>query len=156
VMDQGRLIQVATPSELYEQPNSRWVADFIGDVSLIEGRVVSSTLGQTIIESVAGGRLLVAHPTDAATGASVAVALRPEKIHIDAIASSPASDENCFAGRVTEIGYLGGVSIFKIKLDNGLDMKVTVANRRRLTEQLIGAGDRVWLSFPPDAGVVLR
>jgi putrescine transport system ATP-binding protein len=55
-----------------------------------------------------------------------------------------------------EIGYLGGVSIFKVKLDNGLDMKVTVANRRRLTEQVIGTGDRVWLSFPPDAGVVLR
>jgi putrescine transport system ATP-binding protein len=55
-----------------------------------------------------------------------------------------------------EIGYLGGVSIFKVKLDNGLDMKVAVANRRRLTEQLIRTGDRVWLSFPPDVGVVLQ
>ena len=156
VMNGGRLAQVATPSDIYEQPNSRWVADFIGDVNLIEGRVVSSALGQIIIESVAGGRLLVTHPTDTVAGASVAVALRPEKVHIDAIASSPASDENCFAGRVMEIGYLGGVSIFKVKLDNGLDMKVTVANRRRLTEQLIATGDRVWLSFPPEAGVVLR
>ena len=155
VMNGGRLAQVATPSDIYEQPNSRWVADFIGDVNLIEGRVVSSALGQIIIEIVAGGRLLVTHPTDAVTGANVAVALRPEKVHIDAIAPSPASDENCFAGRVMEIGYLGGVSIFKVKLDNGLDMKVTVANRRRLTEQLIGTGDRIWLSFPPEAGVVL-
>jgi len=155
-MNGGQLAQVATPAVIYEQPNSRWVADFIGDVSLIEGRVVSSALGQTIIESVAGGRLLVTHPTDAVAGASVAVALRPEKVHIDAIASSPTGDENCFAGRVMEIGYLGGVSIFKVKLDNGLDMKVTVANRRRLTEQLIATGDRVWLSFPPEAGVVLR
>jgi putrescine transport system ATP-binding protein len=156
VMNGGQLAQVATPSDIYEQPNSRWVADFIGDVNLIEGRVVSSALGQIIIESVAGGRLIVTHPTDTIAGASVAVALRPEKVHIDAIASSPASDENSFAGRVMEIGYLGGVSIFKVKLDNGLDMKVTVANRRRLTEQVIGTGDRVWLSFPPDAGVVLR
>ena len=156
VMNGGRLAQVATPSDIYERPNSRWVADFIGDVNLIEGRVVSAALGQIIIESVAGGRLIVMHSTDTIAGASVAVALRPEKVQIDAIASSPASEENCFAGRVMEIGYLGGVSTFKVKLDNGLDMKVTVANRRRLTEPLIGTGDRVWLSFPPEAGVVLQ
>ena len=70
VMNAGRLAQVATPSDIYEQPNSRWVADFIGDVNLIEGRVVSSGLGQTMIESAAGGRLLVTHPTDAALGAT--------------------------------------------------------------------------------------
>ena len=155
VMNGGQLAQVATPSAIYEQPNSRWVADFIGDVNLIEGRVVSSALGQIIIESVAGGRLIVTYPTDTIAGASVAVALRPEKVHVDAISSSPVSDENCFAGRVIEIGYLGGVSIFKVRLDNGLDMKATVANRTRQTEQSIKAGDRVWLSFSPDAGVVL-
>ncbi len=67
VMNAGRLAQVATPSDIYEQPNSRWVADFIGDVNLIEGKVASSGLGHTVIESAAGGRLLVTHPTDAAT-----------------------------------------------------------------------------------------
>jgi putrescine transport system ATP-binding protein len=156
VMNGGRLAQVATPADIYERPNSRWVADFIGDVNLIEGRVVSAALGQIIIESVAGGRLIVMHSTDTIAGASVAVALRPEKVQIDAMTSSAASDENCFAGRVMEIGYLGGVSTFKVKLDNGLDMKVTVANRRRLTEQSIKTGDPVWLSFPPEAGVVLQ
>ena len=154
VMNGGQLAQVATPSDIYERPNSRWVADFIGDVNLIEGRVVSSTPGQTIIENAAAGRLRVAQATDAVVGANIAVALRPEKIQLDTTAPRP-SDENCFAGRVTEIGYLGGVSIFKVKLDNGLDMKARVANRRRLTEQLIGTGDRVWMSFPPEAGVVL-
>jgi putrescine transport system ATP-binding protein len=154
VMNGGRLAQVATPSDIYERPNSRWVADFIGDVNLIEGQVVSSALGQIIIESVAAGRVRVAHATDAVVGASVAVALRPEKIQLDTTALRP-SDENCFAGRVTEIGYLGGVSVFKVKLDNGLDMKVTIANRTRPTEQSIMAGDRVWLSFSHEAGVVL-
>ncbi len=153
VMNGGQLAQVATPSDIYEQPNSRWVADFIGDVNLIEGQVISSALGQTIIESVAGGRVLVAHPGDA--GASVTVALRPEKIQVDATAPSPASDGNCFAGQVMEVGYLGGVSVFKVKLDNGLDMKATLANRTRMAEQSIKAGDRVWLSFSPEAGVVL-
>ena len=83
VMNAGRLAQVATPAEIYEQPNSRWVADFIGDVNLIEGRVASSSLGHVVIESEAGGRLLVTHPADAAIGAVVAVALRPEKIQIE-------------------------------------------------------------------------
>ena len=154
VMNAGRLAQVATPSDIYEHPNSRWVADFIGDVNLIEGRVASSVLGHVLIESEAGGRLLVTHPTDAAIGAVVAVAVRPEKVQIET-AASRVSDENCFAGCVTEVGYLGGVSIYKVKLDNGLDMKATVANRTRLAERPIGAGDRVWLSFAPEAGVVL-
>src|SRR4030088_3576206 len=62
VMNAGRLAQVATPSAIYEQPDSRWVAGFIGDVNLIEGRVVSSGLGHTVIESAAGGGRLGAHP----------------------------------------------------------------------------------------------
>ena len=86
VMNAGRLAQVATPSGIYEHPNSRWVADFIGDVNLIEGRVASSCLGHAVIESEAGGRLLVTHPTDAAIGAAVSVAVRPEKVQIDTTA----------------------------------------------------------------------
>jgi putrescine transport system ATP-binding protein len=154
VMNAGRLEQVATPSGIYERPNSRWVADFIGDVNLIEGRVVSSFLGHVLIESTAGGRLMVTHPTDASIDAVVSVAVRPEKVQIETAASG-VSAENCFAGCVTEVGYLGGVSIYKVRLDNGLDMKATVANRTRIIERPIGAGDRVWLSFAPEAGVVL-
>ena len=154
VMNAGRLEQVATPSDIYEHPNSRWVADFIGDVNLIEGRVASSFLGHVLIESEAGGRLMVTHPTDAAINAAVAVAVRPEKVQLETVASG-VSVENCFAGHVTEVGYLGGVSVYKVRLDNGLDMKATVANRTRFSERPAGAGDRVWLSFAPEAGVML-
>ena len=154
VMNRGQLAQVATPSEIYEQPNSRWVADFIGDVNLIEGRVVSCGLGQMVIECMAGGRLLVAHPADVALGTAVGVALRPEKVQIEA--QRPlAADENCFAGRVVEVGYLGGLSIYRVKLDNGAEMKATAANRTRLIERPIGWDDRVWLSWPAEAGLVL-
>jgi len=154
VMNRGQLAQVATPSEIYEQPNSRWVADFIGDVNLIEGRVVSCGLGQIVIECMAGGRLLVAHPADVALGTAVGVALRPEKVQIEA--QRPlATDENCFAGRVAEVGYLGGLSIYRVKLDNGAEMKATAANRTRLIERPIGWDDRVWLSWPAEAGLVL-
>src|SRR4029450_9633566 len=57
VMNRGRVMQVATPPELYEQPNSRWVADFVGDVNLIEGHVVDVAETGTVIESAAVGRL---------------------------------------------------------------------------------------------------
>jgi putrescine transport system ATP-binding protein len=153
VMNAGQLQQVATPSDIYEHPNSRWVAAFIGDINLIEGKVVSSGLGHTMIDSQAGGRLMVT--TDATPGATVTVALRPEKARIDPISASPASDENCFSGRMTELGYLGGLSVYKIKLDNGLEMKATVTNRTRPSVPSIGLGDRVWFSFPPEAGSVL-
>jgi putrescine transport system ATP-binding protein len=154
VMNGGRLAQVATPSEIYEQPNSRWVADFIGDINLIEGRVASSGLGQMVIESVAGGPVLVNHHPDVAGGTHVWVALRPEKIRLET-QRPPADDENCFAGTVADIGYLGGLSVYKVKLDNGLSMKAAVANSTRLTDRLIGWNDRVWLCFKADAGLVL-
>jgi putrescine transport system ATP-binding protein len=152
VMNAGRLAQVGTPAEIYEQPNSLWVADFVGDINLIQGRVVSSGLGHTVLDSLAGGRMLVAQPTDATPGDIVCVALRPEKVEIE---RQGLSDENCFAGHVVDVSYLGGVSVYKVKLDNGLDMKVAVANRTRLAERPIGQNDRVWLSFPAEAGLVL-
>ena len=144
-----------TPSEIYEQPNSRWVADFIGDVNLIEGRVVSSGLGQTVIESEAGGRLLVTHPTDAAAG-TTRVRWRCGRRRCGSTQRAPpASDENCVAGRVTEIGYLGDVSIYKVKLDNGLDHEGGGRQPHAPDRAADRAGDRVWLSLAPEAGVVL-
>jgi putrescine transport system ATP-binding protein len=154
VMNGGRLVQVATPSEIYEQPNSRWVADFIGDINLIEGRVASSGLGQMVIESVAGGQVLVNHHPDVAGGTHVWVALRPEKIRLET-RRPPADDENCFSGTVADIGYLGGLSVYKVKLDNGFGMKAAVANSTRLTDRPIGWNDRVWLCFKASAGLVL-
>jgi putrescine transport system ATP-binding protein len=154
VMNAGRLAQVDTPSGIYEHPNSIWVADFMGGINLIEGKVASSFLGHILIESNAGERMLVTHPTDAAIGAVVSVAVRPEKLQI-ATAPSGVNDENCFIGNVTEVGYLGGVTSYKVKLENGLGMKVTVINGGQPPERPIAAGDRVWLSFAPESGVVL-
>jgi putrescine transport system ATP-binding protein len=154
VMNAGRLAQVGTPAEVYEQPNSRWVAGFIGDVNLIEGRVTSLDAGNAVIESLAGGRLRVTQPRRAKAGDTLCVALRPEKVLIET-ARPAVGDENCFAGRVVDVGYLGGTSFYKVRLDNGLDMKAAAANRARVIEHPIAVNDRVWLRFAPDAGVVL-
>jgi putrescine transport system ATP-binding protein len=154
VMDHGRLIQVGTPPEIYERPNSRWVADFIGEVNLIEGRVVDAGASDTVIASAAAGRLRALSPTDAKPGDVVWVALRPEKVRI-AHAPPPTEGENCVVGQVANIGYLGELSIYKVRLDNGTIMKAAVANVTRLVERPIGWDDRVWLSWAPEAAMVL-
>ena len=155
VMDRGRLIQVAPPPEIYEQPNSRWVADFIGDVNLIEGRVVEAGAAGAVIESAAAGTLRAASAAGAAPGETVWVALRPEKVRI-ALAPPAAAGENCAAGAVSSIGYLGDLSSYKVRLDSGLVMQAAVANVTRLIERPIGWDERVWLSWAPEAAVVLR
>jgi putrescine transport system ATP-binding protein len=151
VMDRGRIVQVATPAEIYEQPRSRWVAEFIGDVNLIEGMVMEARAGETVVADHAGRHWRVATGA-AAVGAHVFIALRPEKVRI---AAAAADTPNAVRGRVWDIGYLGGVSIYKVRLDDGTVMKAAVANVARSTDQPIGADDEVWLSWPPAAAVVL-
>ena len=153
VMNHGRLAQVATPPELYEQPGSRWVADFVGDVNLIEGRVVEAG-ADLVIESAAAGRLRAAPANGAKAGDTVWVALRPEKLRL--ASERPAqADENCVAGRVRDIAYLGDLSVYKIALDNGAPLQAAAANMTRLIERPISWDDRVWLTWARDAGVVL-
>jgi putrescine transport system ATP-binding protein len=155
VMDQGRLIQVAPPAEIYEQPNSRWVADFIGDVNLIEGRVVTTDAAGITLDSATAGKVRAAAAAEIISpGDSAVVALRPEKLRIG-LTPPAMSNENCVAGQVWDIGYLGDLSIYKVKLDSGFVMKVAAANVTRLVERPIGWDDRVWLTWSPDAGVVL-
>jgi putrescine transport system ATP-binding protein len=154
VMDHGRLIQVATPPEIYERPNSRWVADFIGEVNLIEGRVVEVRASATVIASAAAGQLRALPPTDAKPGDVVWVALRPEKVRI-ARAPPTTEGENCVVGQVENIGYLGDLSIYKVRLDNGNLVRAAVANVTRLIERPIDWDDRVWLTWTSEAAVVL-
>jgi putrescine transport system ATP-binding protein len=158
VMDRGRIVQVATPPEIYEQPQTRWVAQFIGDVNLIEGGVVEMKDGVAIIEDRAGRRFRVAiDPAggDAtAPGARVVIALRPEKLRIS-VAPDSAAGDNAVRGRVFDIGYLGGISIYKVRLDDGTVMKAAVANVARLVDLRISPDQEVLLSFAPGAAVLL-
>src|SRR2546421_6885989 len=150
VMNQGKLAQVGTPADIYQQPNSRWVAGFVGDVNLIEGRVTAVYPSFVMVER-AGMRLRVAH-APVAPG-PIAVALRPENIHISHTVPDGAF-ENGAAGTVTDIGYLGTVSLYKVRLDDGLVLKATVLNEQ-CSAQTIHVNDRVWLSWAPEAGVLL-
>ena len=154
VMDQGSLIQVATSREIYEQPNSRWVADFIGEVNLIEGRVVSAEGEGLLIASSVAGRLRASEARGGRSGDAVWLALRPEKVRVSR--DQPLNgEENCVAGEVASVGYLGDQSIYNVRLDSGFVMKAALANMTRAVERPVEPHDRVWLHWPADAAVVL-
>jgi putrescine transport system ATP-binding protein len=154
VMEQGRIAQVGPPVEIYERPNSRYVADFIGEVNIIEGRLVSTTLERALIATDAGGHLAATPGVNLAPGAITFVALRPEKLRIMA-ELPPQAPENLFVGTVGEIGYLGNMSVYKVRLDSGHMWKAAVANTTRHADRPIVIGERVWVSFDCDATVVL-
>jgi putrescine transport system ATP-binding protein len=160
VMNRGSLVQVAPPHEMYEQPNSRWVADFIGEVNLLEGRVREAGPSATVVETPDAGLVRAAPCVDAVVGATVWVALRPEKIDValappQVVVESSAANENCVAGEVTGIGYLGDLSLYQVRLDSGATIKASLANVRRQVDQPIRPLTRVWLTWANDAGVVL-
>lgn len=154
VMNHGRLAQVAPPPELYEHPASRWVAGFIGDVNLLEGAVVAADAGGLTIEGQGGRRYRVVAGADVKPGQKVAIALRPEKLRL--AAQKPESvGENCVGGRVHDIAYLGDISLYRVTLDDNAVMTVSVANASRLADRAIGWEDHVWITWAPEAAVVL-
>jgi len=155
VMDRGRLMQVAPPAEIYEQPNSRWVADFIGTINLFEGRVGDAA---GTIEGTALGRLRITGKIDAEPNATVWVAVRPEKIRLIPCAVEPtqrANAENCVLATVVDIGYLGDLSLYKLRTEAGVPLQAAIANIGPLTARGISWNDQVWLSFAPEAAIVL-
>jgi putrescine transport system ATP-binding protein len=165
VMDAGRLEQVATPRELYEAPRSRWVAEFVGDINLFEGQIEpreSSRLAMAprlAIVTRDAGTLFVAEPRQPVAKTSVCVAIRPEKVRLSS--RGPVSSDNTHAlnrleGVVTDVGYLGGVTTYKVKLDSGAVLRSSMANTARLDLDAYSPSQRVVAWFTPDDCVVLE
>jgi putrescine transport system ATP-binding protein len=160
VMDAGRLEQVATPRELYETPNSRWIAEFVGDVNMFEGQVGSREAGRLTISTKDAGTVIAAEPRQPIAKTAVCVAIRPEKIKLSR--RGPASDRgnahaiNRLEGIVTDISYLGGVTTYKVKLDSGAVLRSSMANTARLEFDAYMASQRVVAWFTPDDCVVLE
>ncbi len=155
VMNQGRIVQIATPSEIYEQPNSRYVADFIGDINVLEGRIASTGNGVVRLECIGTGATVeVDQDLTAAPGDTAWFAIRPEKISIS-LDRPQNGTINAVEGEVWDIGYLGDVSVYHVRLPTGATMKATVTNRSRLVERPITWEDKVWLTWTRDGGVIL-
>jgi len=155
VMNHGRIAQVATPTEIYEYPNSRYVAEFIGDVNVFEGRLGEVSAHHVRIHSAeAETDIVVDRGTSVAEGATVWVAVRPEKIHV-ALHAPPDASHNCITGTVWDIGYLGNLTIYHVRLGNGKKVTAAVANRTRLRDRPITWNDQVYMSWAQDGAVVL-
>lgn len=157
VMDHGKIVQVGTPSDIYEYPSSRFVADFVGSVNLFEGTLIEDEPDYVRVASPDLERpVYVNHGVSAPPGARVWVALRPEKILISREAPDERQD-NCAQGVVQEIAYLGDVSVYLVGLPGGRTVRVTRPNMRRQSAALdrITWDESVWLSWDPSSPVVV-
>ncbi len=155
IMDKGKVMQVATPAEVYEAPNSKFVADFIGNVSMFEGKVEKSN-GNAMEIATGDGFVVKADIPDApAAGSSVWFALRPEKFKLSK--KTPANPGiNSVEGEVWDIAYLGDMTVFHVKIGSGKVIKISQMNATREAEEPLAWDDKVWVTFPANAGIVLK
>jgi putrescine transport system ATP-binding protein len=151
VMREGRIAQLGEPHEVYEMPNSRYVAEFIGDVNILEGSVEDAAAG--IVRLAAGGVAQLGPGRGLGPG-PVVLALRPEKITLRR-PDETAAGANALDGAVEDIAYLGDMSIYHVRLDGGALLRVARTNRFRALEEPVTWEDRVRLSWDGSAPVPL-
>jgi len=156
VMNRGQIVQTGTPTEIYEFPSTKFVADFIGSVNMFEGRLVEDLPDRVRIHSdELGGIVYVDHGISAAPGANVWAAVRPEKIEISRTAPADTS-ENFARGVVKEIAYMGDLSVYLVKIDSGKIVRVTLPNTERLSDdERILWDETVYLRWHPGSPVVV-
>jgi putrescine transport system ATP-binding protein len=154
ILDKGEVMQVATPAEVYEAPGSRFVANFVGNVNMFEGKVKSRDGAEATITGGSGAEIHVVNAGDVKAGSDVAFAIRPEKIKVSS--KKPANGAgNMMQGEIYDIAYLGDMTVFHVKLGDGQVVKASSMNSSRITEDPLSWNDQAWISFKPDAGVVL-
>jgi putrescine transport system ATP-binding protein len=153
VMNHGEIVQAGTPSEIYEFPGSKFVADFIGSVNMFEGKLLEDEPEYVRIGSEElGGVIYVSHGISAPPGATVWAAVRPEKIFMST--TPPASPDNSARGAVQDIAYLGDLSIYLVKLPTGKVVRVTQPNTTRHAEAITWE-QQVYLSWDATSPVVV-
>ncbi|MCU0760553.1 MAG: polyamine ABC transporter ATP-binding protein [Steroidobacteraceae bacterium] len=154
VMDRGGIVQVGRPSEVYEFPQSRFVADFIGSVNLFEGRLVEDEPDHVRIRCAELAHLVhVDHGISSAPDATVWVAIRPEKIELSR--ERPAGDQNIERGVVRDVAYLGDASVYLVQLDGGRSVRVRLPNVERHASDRVARDEAVWIRWHPSSPVVL-
>ncbi len=155
VMDRGRAVQVGTPAEVYEFPQSRFVANFVGSTNLFESTITECGPGRITVRSTEmESDLLVDDQGRFSLGQRVCLAVRPEKIRLSKTASVEPG-VNCIKGVVAELGYLGNQSVYRVKTQCGKLLVVTMQNARRTAELSIDWSDEVYASFTADSALLL-
>ena len=152
VMSEGRFVQVGAPGEIYETPATRFVADFIGNVNLMDGTLDVDEADHCVIGS-ADCKHHVGHGITGTVGMAVTVALRPEKIVLSK--ARPDGDFNQVQGTVKEMSYFGSFTVFHLQLASGATLKASMANTQRHRDEAITWGDSAWACWSDSAHVVL-
>jgi putrescine transport system ATP-binding protein len=165
VMNHGQIVQVGTPTDIYEFPATRFVADFIGSVNMFEGKLIEDEPDFVRIRSEdLGGVIYVNHGISSPPDATVWVAVRPEKINISRRPPTPGGGthqpeagqgENVVQGTVKEIAYMGDMSIYLVRTGSGKTIRVTLPNVARHTEDRITWDETVYVSWHAESPVVL-
>ncbi len=157
IMDTGRFMQIGTPTEIYEFPTSRLVANFIGNANMFEGRITENGTDHVVVESKDPPcNFYIDHGMSIAEGTKVWVALRPEKIKITKHAPSD-TDTNHIKGMVSDIGYLGGTSTYRVLIGDERIVEITSPNLSRPKDgnPPIDWDEQVFLSWEASSPVVL-
>jgi putrescine transport system ATP-binding protein len=155
VMDRGKIAQLGPPAEVYERPANRFVAGFLGAVNLLAARVTRCESGIASLDCAeAGASLSVAQATPLSPGAAVTVAVRPEKLMLGSTANPAWA--NALAGIVRGVAYRGEASDVEIELGNGKLMRATIANADPQARAALALGQRIFLGWRREAGVVLE
>jgi putrescine transport system ATP-binding protein len=153
VMNHGEIVQAGTPSEIYEFPGSKFVADFVGSVNIFEGKLVEDEPEHVRIASdELGATIYVSHGISAPPEAIVWAAIRPEKVFMST--APPEGTDNVVRGAVQDIAYLGDLSIYLVKLATGKVVRVTQPNTSRHAEAITW-DQQVYLSWDSTSPVVV-
>jgi putrescine transport system ATP-binding protein len=159
VMSAGRFLQVGAPAEIYETPTSRFVADFIGNVNLMEGTLTEDEADHVVVDC-GDCKHWIGHGITGTLGMKVTVALRPEKIRIQAEppaddAGAPAAAFNHAHGKIRDLAYFGSFTVYHLQLGSGRVLKVSQSNSERQTGSALTWDDEAWISWAPLSPVVL-
>ena len=154
VMDEGKIVQVATPDRIYETPNTIYVADFIGDVNFIKGKAQILEDNRILVDWAESQQPIIGTSEDRIdNGADITFAIRPEKIAISF--ERPLDIANVIKGKILDIAYLGNISTYHLELPTGQNFKAQATNTRRIERRTYTWNDEVWLSWTDTAGVIL-
>ena len=154
VMDSGKIRQIGTPDEIYEQPSCRYTAEFIGSVNLFDGKVEEDEKDYVTIRTPGlDAPIYVGHGITGFDGMKVAFAIRPEKLNISK--EEPAQKYNKAQGIIEEIAYFGSHSVYHVRLTSGVKVLCNFVNMKRWASENFTWNDAVWLSWDDNSGVVL-
>jgi putrescine transport system ATP-binding protein len=153
VMNAGQILQVDTPTAIYEYPEYRFVADFIGLVNLFEGKIVENLGDQVLVETQLGRKIQMRNLHPHPIGTPVTVAIRPEKLQV--CLDYREDGVNQIKGVVEDIAYLGDVSIYRVRVSTEMLVEMTLTNAQPRMEQALTWGQEVAMEWSSTSGVVL-